>query len=99
MHISRPHITHASSLIRGTNPKPDYCEFLAVRYLSGILEMPQFWVGAKSHHVDRLCDALDKLIDDPRMEDAGQFDRGGVDCLAASVLSGLTKQPGFPSRS
>jgi hypothetical protein len=54
--------------------------------------MSKFWVAAKSHHVDCLCDIILLLTDDPRMEDAAQFDRGGVDCLAASVLGGLTKQ-------
>jgi hypothetical protein len=54
--------------------------------------MPDFWDAAECHHVDRLCDVVLLLIDDPRMENAGQFDCHGVDCLAASVLGGLTNQ-------
>ncbi|KAF7337816.1 Cyclin N-terminal domain-containing protein [Mycena venus] len=94
--IERLSIVHESS---GASP---YSRALCIRYLSGILHLPGFWLHmgtAHSHVLKKLCLEMVRVLKDigvdilalgPIGELEPPFDYDGVDLLVTTVLTGIS---------
>ncbi|KAF8149789.1 hypothetical protein K438DRAFT_2027313, partial [Mycena galopus ATCC 62051] len=79
----------------------EYLSALCIRYLSGVLDLPGFWLNMESVHAhvaNRLCQQLVLVLKDigvdipvlgPIVESEVSFDYNGVDSLANILLEGM----------
>ncbi|KAF7344767.1 hypothetical protein MVEN_01637600 [Mycena venus] len=73
---------------------------IALRYLSGILELPTFWRGSGPTHTDVFSKILDHLIhvlkdlglesDEDETSNGIIFDNEGIDSFASAILIGVS---------